>query len=83
MSHEEMQKAKVLAEDTEAGKKLQAIGGRAAAIRQLREKDPTKDWSKLIPKESLKKPQNSIKAPMKKSEFLEFSQLGQWTLVQK
>jgi hypothetical protein len=83
MSPDELKKAKVLAEDTEAGKKLQAIGGRAAAIRQLKEKDPSKDWSNLIPKELPTKPKNPAKISLKKSEYLEFNELGQWTLVQR
>jgi hypothetical protein len=63
-------KVKLLSNDQLAGKKLQAVGGRILAIKELKEKDSSKDWSKLIPKDDNEKPKEKISV----------SSNGQWQL---
>lgn len=66
-------RAKLLSDDQLAGKKLQATGGRILAIKELQEKDPSKDWSKLIPKDDGKTPKQKEKIVIKSN--------GQWNLI--
>jgi len=66
-------RAKLLSDDQPAGKKLQATGGRILAIKELQERDPSKDWSKLIPKDEGKMPKQKEKIVIKSN--------GQWNLI--